>query len=174
MNQEHLDVAIQAARSGAVELLSRRESRTVTEKAPKDLVTDADLASQKAIREILTDAFPDHAFVGEEEGENDPPAAVRAGKSDAPASWDVDPLDGTGERWKRRVPEWTADSHQRLQRPLERARRLQLSGRCQSRLTGGRTVHESSRTLPVAPTAGIVCTEYVLRRRGSLGWLLGN
>ena len=64
-------------------------------KSPKDLVTDADLASQKAIREILIGAFPDHAFVGEEEGENDPPESVRMGKSDAPACWVVDPLDGT-------------------------------------------------------------------------------
>ncbi|MCO8124610.1 inositol monophosphatase [Stieleria sp. TO1_6] len=95
MNQEHLDIAISAARAGAAELLSRWESRTVTEKAPKDLVTDADLASQKAIRKILMDAFEGYAFVGEEEGENDPPATVRNGDLDAPPCWVVDPLDGT-------------------------------------------------------------------------------
>ncbi|MCS7467742.1 inositol monophosphatase [Stieleria sp. ICT_E10.1] len=95
MNQEHLDLAIKAAKAGAVELLSRWENRTVSEKAPKDLVTDADLASQKAIRKILMDAFGGYAFVGEEEGENDPPAAVRDGAADAPPCWVVDPLDGT-------------------------------------------------------------------------------
>lgn len=94
-NQEHLDVAITAAKAGAVELLSRWESHTVSEKAPKDLVTDADLASQRAIRSILMDAFDGYAFVGEEEGENDPPASVRRGDHDAPPCWVVDPLDGT-------------------------------------------------------------------------------
>lgn len=95
MNQEHLDLAITAAKAGATELLSRWENRTVSEKAPKDLVTDADLASQKAIRKILMDGFPGYAFVGEEEGENDPPEAVRNGDVDAPPCWVVDPLDGT-------------------------------------------------------------------------------
>ena len=95
MNQEHLDLAIKAAKAGAAELLSRWESRTVSEKAPKDLVTDADLASQKAIRKILMDGFPGYAFVGEEEGENDPPESVKNGDADAPPCWVVDPLDGT-------------------------------------------------------------------------------
>ena len=65
------------------------------EKQPKDLVTDADLASQSAIREILISAFSDYAFVGEEEGEDKPPQAVRDGDIDAPPCWVVDPLDGT-------------------------------------------------------------------------------
>ena len=55
MNKQHLELAITAAKAGAVELMSRRDNRVVQEKAPKDLVTDADLASQKAIREILLD-----------------------------------------------------------------------------------------------------------------------
>lgn len=95
MNQQHLEVAVTAARAGAEELLRFWNSRTVSEKAPKDLVTDADLASQKAIRDILMDAFADYAFVGEEEGETEPPADVRAGDADAPPCWVVDPLDGT-------------------------------------------------------------------------------
>ena len=95
MDIQHLEVAVDAARAGAVELMSRRDSFRVSEKAPKDLVTDADLASQIAIRKRLADAYPDYAFVGEEEGENDPPASVRRGQPDAPACWVVDPLDGT-------------------------------------------------------------------------------
>lgn len=95
MDQKHLDIAIAAARAGAVELMARRDDRVVKEKAPKDLVTDADLASQKAIRSILLDGFSDHAFVGEEAGETEPPAAVKAGSQDAPPCWVVDPLDGT-------------------------------------------------------------------------------
>lgn len=95
MDNEHLTVAIAAARAGAAELMSRRDSRVVNEKAPKDLVTDADLASQKAIRKILMNAFAGYVFVGEEEGENDPLDSVRRGNADAPACWVVDPLDGT-------------------------------------------------------------------------------
>ena len=72
MNQQHLEVAIEAARAGARELMARRDARVVKEKQPKDLVTDADLASQSAIREILISAFSDYAFVGEEEGEDKP------------------------------------------------------------------------------------------------------
>ncbi|WP_146593330.1 inositol monophosphatase family protein [Novipirellula galeiformis] len=95
MDQQHLDVAVAAAKAGAVELMARRDDRVVREKAPKDLVTDADLASQKAVREILLSHFADYAFVGEEEGENEPPEAVRRGALDAPPCWVVDPLDGT-------------------------------------------------------------------------------
>ncbi|KAA1262390.1 Inositol-1-monophosphatase [Rubripirellula obstinata] len=95
MDQHHLDVAILAARAGATELMSRRDKFVVSEKAPKDLVTDADLASQKAVRDILENSFPSYAFVGEEEGENDPPTEVLRGDADAPPCWVVDPLDGT-------------------------------------------------------------------------------
>ncbi|QDT58893.1 Inositol-1-monophosphatase [Stieleria bergensis] len=95
MNDEHLQLAVTAARAGAEELLSRWSDRKVSEKGPKDLVTDADLASQQAIRKILLDGFDGYAFVGEEEGENDPPKAVRDGDPDAPPCWVVDPLDGT-------------------------------------------------------------------------------
>ena len=95
MDQQHLDVAIAAARAGAKELMSRRSSRSVSEKAPKDLVTDADLASQRVVRSTLMNAFADYAFVGEEEGENEPPQNVLAGKVDSPPCWIVDPLDGT-------------------------------------------------------------------------------
>lgn len=95
MNEQHLNVAIEAAKAGAVELMSRRDSRVVSEKAPKDLVTDADLASQQAIRSILLNAFDGYVFVGEEEGENEPIDSVRQGNADAPPCWVVDPLDGT-------------------------------------------------------------------------------
>jgi myo-inositol-1(or 4)-monophosphatase len=95
MDQQHLQTAIAAARAGAAELMARRDHRVVSEKAPKDLVTDADLASQKAIRSHLMNAFDGYCFVGEEEGENDPPENVRRGDAAAPPCWVVDPLDGT-------------------------------------------------------------------------------
>lgn len=95
MNSRHLAAAIEAARAGAAELMARRDDRRVSEKGPRDLVTDADLASQQAIRQGLSSVYPEYAFVGEEAGENEPPAAVHHGTADAPPCWVVDPLDGT-------------------------------------------------------------------------------
>jgi myo-inositol-1(or 4)-monophosphatase len=59
----------------------------VREKGPADLVTQADVSSQQAIREIVLGEFPHHAFLGEED-----PAGTR---TDAEFLWVVDPLDGT-------------------------------------------------------------------------------
>jgi myo-inositol-1(or 4)-monophosphatase len=95
MNESHLSVAVSAAMAGARELMSRRRDRVVREKAPKDLVTDADLASQAAIRSVLMQAFAGYGFVGEEQGQTDPPDSVRRADVDAPPCWIVDPLDGT-------------------------------------------------------------------------------
>ena len=57
------------------------------EKAPADLVTEADLASQEEIRRILLTTYPDHGFLGEE--------GSPAGSSETEYRWVVDPLDGT-------------------------------------------------------------------------------
>ena len=36
------------------------------EKAPRDLVTDADFASEQAVRRVIAEHFPDHGILGEE------------------------------------------------------------------------------------------------------------
>lgn len=77
-----------AARAGASELARLQGRFTSREKGPKDLVTDADLASQRAIEGIVHSAFPDHAFVGEE-------GSVDAATGEGEYRWIVDPLDGT-------------------------------------------------------------------------------
>ena len=59
---------------------------TVSEKGPADLVTEADVAAQAAIHEILHARFPDHGFLGEEGLNSSPDAEYR---------WIIDPLDGT-------------------------------------------------------------------------------
>jgi myo-inositol-1(or 4)-monophosphatase len=86
----YLDAACDAARRGAAVLEDWRSRFQVREKARFDLVTDADLASQRTIHAYLHERFPSHGFLGEEEG---------AGKNrpgpDAPPTWIVDPLDGT-------------------------------------------------------------------------------
>ena len=60
-----LTVCERAARAGGEILMARRESFKWREKGPKDLVTEADIASQTRIREILLGEFPDHDFLGE-------------------------------------------------------------------------------------------------------------
>lgn len=84
-----IEIAEQAARHGAEQLMSWRGRFTAREKAPRDLVTEADLASQEAIEAFLArQCPPDHAFLGEE----DPDLGLLRS---ADSLWVVDPLDGT-------------------------------------------------------------------------------
>lgn len=80
-------VAVQAAREAGDILQSWSSRFTVSEKGPADLVTEADIASQKAIVQRVTDAFPEHALLGEE-------GLSRSGGGSA-YRWVIDPLDGT-------------------------------------------------------------------------------
>ncbi len=84
------EAACEAARIAAKLLISMRQNLSVREKGLYDLVTDADTASQKAIYDYLGSLFPDHKFLGEEDGkgEKDP-------GPNAPPTWIVDPIDGT-------------------------------------------------------------------------------
>jgi len=84
------DAATQAARIGAAVLEDWRTRFSVREKAHADLVTEADHASQKAIRDYILNRFPNHSFLGEE----DPEAKAGRIAADVP-TWIVDPLDGT-------------------------------------------------------------------------------
>jgi myo-inositol-1(or 4)-monophosphatase len=86
---EYLEAAREAARIGAAVLEEWRRRFKVRQKALNDLVTEADLASQRAIQQFLAERFPGHEFLGEEEGPRSRPAP------DAPPTWVVDPLDGT-------------------------------------------------------------------------------
>ena len=86
----YLDAACEAARRGAVVLEEWRGRFQVNEKGRADLVTDADLGSQKAVRSYLQQRFPEHSFL-EEEGGGDKGRPA----PDAPPTWIVDPLDGT-------------------------------------------------------------------------------
>ncbi len=92
---EYLAVCEQAARAGGAVLQDWIDRITVREKGPKDLVTDADLASQQAIRQIVLSAFPDHRFVGEEQDGAGNEAAQPSAMDEVAYRWIVDPLDGT-------------------------------------------------------------------------------
>lgn len=80
----------QAAKLGGACLMSWLGKVDVREKNPRDLVTQADFESQKAIETFLLQRFPDHEFVGEE--------SDFANGMELPEDkfcWIVDPLDGT-------------------------------------------------------------------------------
>src|SRR5215207_1226945 len=87
---EYLDAAKEAALRAAAVLEEWGRRFQVKEKARFDLVTDADLASQRAIQSFLLERFPGHGFLGEEEGAS----KARPG-ADAPPTWIIDPIDGT-------------------------------------------------------------------------------
>lgn len=76
-----------AAWAGARELLDWQGRFSTQKKAARDLVTDADLASQQAIRAVIEAEFPDHGFLGEEA-----PDMQQLSRS---YCWVADPLDGT-------------------------------------------------------------------------------
>jgi len=87
-----LRVAKEAARSAGDILRDMLETAVVSEKAPKDLVTDADVAAQNCIESKILSAFPNHRFLGEESIQSaSGPSAVAADDW----LWVVDPLDGT-------------------------------------------------------------------------------
>lgn len=81
-----LHSAEEAARAAATVLDEWSRKFTVSEKSPANLVTEADVASQRAIHDLLRARYPDHRFLGEE-GLSD--------EGTSPFRWIIDPLDGT-------------------------------------------------------------------------------
>ncbi len=90
-------VAELAARTGGIQLLDWMGKFKITEKQPGDYVTQADFASQKVIRELLHQHFPNHGFLGEEEDEDENKNKEGAQQTleNGKLVWIVDPLDGT-------------------------------------------------------------------------------
>ena len=84
------EIAERAARSAGQLLRRMQPTVNVREKAPADLVTEADLAAQQLIRDLLLERTPEFAFLGEEDA-----AGTTQTAPDAEFTWIVDPLDGT-------------------------------------------------------------------------------
>jgi myo-inositol-1(or 4)-monophosphatase len=82
-----LDVAIQAAKgAGEILLSSFGSRRQIKHKSQGNLVTEADLLSEKFIIELLTGEYPDCNILSEESNSSAPTTDC---------TWIVDPLDGT-------------------------------------------------------------------------------
>ncbi|HEX4438029.1 MAG TPA: inositol monophosphatase family protein [Solirubrobacteraceae bacterium] len=98
---ELLDLAVEAARLAGgllAERARRGAERSVSAKStPTDLVSEADLAAEQAIRELLAARRPDDGFLGEEGGGEDGTSGLR---------WIVDPLDGT-INFLFGIPQWS-------------------------------------------------------------------
>ena len=84
----YLDAAWEAAdAAGRIICASWQKPKTVDYKGVIDLVTDTDRQCEHAIVEVLTQRFPHHSILAEEE--------TRLQRHESPYRWIVDPLDGT-------------------------------------------------------------------------------
>jgi histidinol-phosphatase len=85
--QHALDAAHRAADAAQaiVHPHYRDRSFSVEAKADATPVTEADREAEGAIKRVLRESFPDHAFLGEEEGR----------EGDSEYLWLIDPIDGT-------------------------------------------------------------------------------
>ena len=80
--------AIRACDRARAEILPRFRDVAVEFKADGTPVTEADRAAERAIREVLGQAYPDFGVLGEEYGEEE-------GARDGLPQWIIDPIDGT-------------------------------------------------------------------------------
>jgi myo-inositol-1(or 4)-monophosphatase len=105
-----LGIAVDAATMAGALLAERArhgaERHVSAKSTPTDLVSEADLASERAIRELLAERRPDDGFIGEEGDRVESASGL---------DWVVDPLDGT-INFLFAIPQWcvsvaVADSH---------------------------------------------------------------
>ena len=97
---ELLSIAEEAARAAGAVLLERfggprREVRSKS--TPTDLVSEADIEAERALRAVLAARRPDDAVLGEEGGDR--------GAGTSGVRWIVDPLDGT-VNFLFGIPQW--------------------------------------------------------------------
>jgi myo-inositol-1(or 4)-monophosphatase len=86
---DYLDVCEKAVRVGGAVFQDWIGRFEVHKKGPTDLVTQADVACQEAVRDVVLQAFPSHSLLGEE---NTP---ANANQQRTEFRWIVDPIDGT-------------------------------------------------------------------------------
>lgn len=93
-----LELALQLADAADSITIDRFEAENLVVESKPDLtpVSDADVACERRLRELLADARPDDEILGEEFGGD----AVFSGRQ-----WVIDPIDGT-KNFVRGVPVW--------------------------------------------------------------------
>jgi histidinol-phosphatase len=94
--EPRLDAMVEAARAGgAVAVEHYRRGFSVSLKADRSPVTEADQEAEKAIAGVLRARCPDHGVLGEEHGES----------GSRERRFIIDPIDGT-RNFVRRIPTW--------------------------------------------------------------------
>lgn len=145
-----LALAIEAAHEAGALLRKRFEAgperRVRTKSTPTDLVSEADLAAQRAIYSLISTRRPDDGFVAEEEG------ADLAGSSGL--RWIVDPLDGT-VNFLFAIPEWCVSIAVRdSEGTLAGVVHDPMASRTFSAIRGGRAEQDGVPITPVEHHAG--------------------
>jgi fructose-1,6-bisphosphatase/inositol monophosphatase family enzyme len=92
LTDDELDACFALMDEVAVRAIDRiaerpRSDQIATKKTAADWVTETDLAVERLVREAIGARFPAHRIEGEEYGVS--------GDGDAPATWLIDPVDGT-------------------------------------------------------------------------------
>lgn len=88
MSQALLNIGVKAARrAGSVITrgMQNLDNLQIEQKGQNDFATQVDRNAESAIIEVIREAYPDHAVLGEESGQD----------GDGEVQWIVDPLDGT-------------------------------------------------------------------------------
>jgi fructose-1,6-bisphosphatase/inositol monophosphatase family enzyme len=83
----------EAARTEALARFQKLQSYEISEKSPGDLVTIADLETERALNRALSSLWPGSVMVGEE-AVAEKPDLLRALRGEE-ACWLIDPIDGT-------------------------------------------------------------------------------
>jgi myo-inositol-1(or 4)-monophosphatase len=104
MPTELLQTAIEAARAAGDTLRElRNKPRQITEKGRLDIFTDADLAADAAIQEVIQRKHPTHVILSEE---SDAGKNIASWQPPDVIYWIIDPIDGTAN-FARGLPSWS-------------------------------------------------------------------
>jgi myo-inositol-1(or 4)-monophosphatase len=85
LSSELLESIVRAAGAVAMDYFSNLHTLAINKKSARDLVTDADVAVERYLKQALSAACPEYGFWGEESGQTD----------NQGQRWIVDPIDGT-------------------------------------------------------------------------------
>jgi len=95
---KQIKVAEEAARQAGRIILEKQGGAAISEKAESNLVTDADIASQEKIIQMIGRHFPGHGILAEEKD-----FRTNSGSTDL---WIIDPLDGTNN-FAHNIPQFS-------------------------------------------------------------------